>query len=118
MSKVRVGRVAEQLKKELSVILQNELKDPRIGFTTVTGVDLTNDMSQASVFLSVLGSDQQKESTLQALLRASGFIRSELGRRVRLRHTPELQFKFDHSMDYGEHIEKLLKQLNEENSRS
>jgi ribosome-binding factor A len=111
MSKVRVGRVGEQIKKELSVILQSEFKDPRIGFITVTGVEVTNDLSQAKIYLSVLGSDEQREDTLKALARGQGFLRSELGKRVRLRHTPELIFKFDTSIEYGSHIEGLLKQL-------
>lgn len=114
MSNIRVGRVGEQIKKELSQILQTELKDPRIGFITVTGVDVTNDLSQARVYLSVLGSDEQKEETLKALAKGQGFIRSELGRRIRLRHTPELIFKFDTSIEYGSHIEKLLQQINQE----
>lgn len=83
MAKIRVGRVGEQIKKELSVIIQQELKDPRIGFITVTGVEMTNDLSQARIFLSVLGSDEQKEETLKALARGAGFIRSELGKRIR-----------------------------------
>lgn len=112
MSKIRVGRVGEQIKKELSQILQAELKDPRIGFVTVTGVEISNDLSQAKVYLSVLGSDEQKEETLHALSKGQGFIRSELGRRVRLRHTPELVFKFDTSIEYGSRIEELLQNLN------
>jgi len=116
MSRIRVGRVGEQIKKELSQILQTELKDPRIGFVTVTGVEVTNDLSQAKVYLSVLGSEEQKEETLKALAKGQGFIRSELGRRVRLRYTPELIFKFDTSIEYGSHIEKLLAQINREES--
>ena len=114
MSRIRVGRVGERIKKELSQILQSELKDPRIGFVTVTGVEVTNDLSQATVYLSVLGSDEQKEETLKALGRGQGFIRSEIGRRIRLRHTPELIFKFDTSIEYGSRIEKLLQQINQE----
>ncbi|ALS27594.1 30S ribosome-binding factor RbfA [Paenibacillus cisolokensis] len=112
MAKIRVGRVGEQIKKEMSQIIQNELKDPRIGFITVTGVDVTNDLSQARVYLSVLGSDEQKEETLKALGRASGFIRSELGKRIRLRLTPELLFKLDSSIEYGSRIEALLNEIN------
>jgi len=112
MAKVRVGRVGEQIKKELSQIIQTELKDPRIGFITVTGVEVTNDLSQAKVFLSVLGSEEQKEETLKAIARGTGFIRSELGKRMRLRHTPELVFKFDASIEYGSRIEALLEQIN------
>lgn len=113
MAKFRVGRVGEQIKKELSIILQTELKDPRIGFITVTGVDVSNDLSQARVYLSILGSEEEKEETLGALARATGFLRTELGRRIRLRYTPELLFKFDESIDYGSRIEKLIKDLNE-----
>lgn len=115
MAKVRVGRVGEQIKKELSLIIQTELKDPRIGFITVTGVEVTNDLSQASVYLSVLGSDEQKEATLKALDKGKGFIRSELGKRVKLRHTPQLLFKFDSSIEYGSRIEALLETINRGN---
>ncbi|RAP76218.1 30S ribosome-binding factor RbfA [Paenibacillus montanisoli] len=113
MAKVRVGRVGEQIKKELSQLIQTELKDPRIGFITVTGVDLTNDLSQARVYLSVLGSEEQKEETLKALARGTGFLRSELGKRIRFRHTPELLFKFDSSIEYGSKIEALLHTIND-----
>jgi ribosome-binding factor A len=116
MARIRVGRVGEQIKKELSVILQAELKDPRVGFITVTGVDVTNDLSQAKVFLSVLGTDQQKEDTLKAIAKATGFIRSELGKRIRLRKTPDLVFQFDSSIEYGSRIDRLLTQLNEGNA--
>ena len=118
VSNIRVGRVAEQIKKELGQMLQQELKDPRIGFVTVTGVDVTNDLSQAKVYLSVLGSEEEKENTLKAIAGASGYIRSEIGRRIRLRHTPELVFKFDESIDYGSRIERLLQQLNDGGMRS
>lgn len=111
MAKIRTGRVGEQIKKELSQLIQTELKDPRIGFITVTGVDVTNDLSQAKVYLSVLGDDEQKAASLKGLEKASGFLRSELGKRIRLRHVPELIFKFDESIAYGSHIEKLLTEI-------
>lgn len=116
MAKVRVGRVGEQIKKELSQILQSELKDPRVGFITVTGVDVTNDLSQAKVFLSVLGTEQQKEDSLKAIAKATGFIRSELSKRIRLRITPELQFQFDSSIEYGSRIDELLNKINNGNT--
>lgn len=115
MAKIRVGRVGEQIKKEISQIIQSELKDPRIGFITVTGVDVTNDFSQAKVYLSVMGSDEQKEETLKTLGRSTGFIRAELGKRIRMRKIPEILFKFDTSIDYGSKIEALLHQINEGN---
>ncbi|GKU78672.1 30S ribosome-binding factor RbfA [Paenibacillus sp. L3-i20] len=111
MAKIRVGRVSEQIKKELSQIIQMELKDPRIGFITLTGVETTSDLSQAKVYLSVLGSDEQKEEALKALARANGFLRSELGKRMKLRHTPELLFKFDNSIEYGSRIESIISDI-------
>lgn len=112
MAKNRVGRVSEQIKKELSQIIQMELKDPRIGFITVTGVETTSDLSQAKVYLSVLGSEEQKDESLKALARGTGFLRTELGKRMKLRHTPELLFKFDSSIEYGSKIEKMLGEIN------
>jgi ribosome-binding factor A len=114
MAKIRVGRVGEQIKKELSVLIQSELKDPRIGFVTITGVEVPNDLAQAKVYLSVLGDEEQKQNTLLALEKANGFLRSELGKRIRLRHTPVLIFKFDESIAYGSHIEKLLGEIEKE----
>lgn len=113
MARIRTGRVAEEIKKELSQILQLEFKDPRLGFLTITGVEVTNDFSQAKVYLSVLGSEEQREASLKALARGKGFLRSELGKKIRLRVVPELIFKFDHSIDYGSKIEALLADLND-----
>ena len=108
MAKNRPGRVGEEIKKVLSQLIQGELKDPRVGFVTVTGVDITGDLSQAKVYLSVFGSDEEKMASLKAIERANGFLRSELGKAIRFRHTPELIFKLDESIQYGSHIEKLL----------
>lgn len=114
MAKIRTGRVGEQIKKELSLLIQTELKDPRIGFITVTGVDVTNDLSQAKVYLSVLGDEEQKTSSLKALDKANGYLRSELGKRIRLCHIPELIFKIDESIAYGSRIEKLLSDIDKD----
>lgn len=114
MAKIRTGRVGEQIKKELTSILQTDFKDPRVGFLTITGVEVTNDLSQAKIYLSVFGGDEQKESTLKALASGTGFIRKELGKRIRLRIVPELIFKFDSSIEYGSRIDSLLIQLNEQ----
>ncbi|MEF2965167.1 30S ribosome-binding factor RbfA [Paenibacillus sp. M1] len=114
MAKNRTGRVAEQIKKELSLLIQSELKDPRIGFVTVTGVDVTNDLSQATVYLSVFGDEESKQNSLKGLDKANGFLRTEIGKRIRLRHTPELIFKIDQSIAYGSRIEKLLSDISEE----
>lgn len=114
MPKVRNSRIAEQIKKELGFLLQRELKDPRIGFVTVTGVEVTNDLSLAKVFISVMGSEEEKRNTLQTLEKAQGFLRSELGKRIEIRAIPELAFKLDTSIDYGDRIERILSALKEE----
>ncbi|WP_100404444.1 30S ribosome-binding factor RbfA [Bacillus solitudinis] len=114
MSNVRAHRVGEQMKKELSDIIMRELKDPRVTFVTVTGVDVTGDLQQAKVYISVLGSEEQKESTLLGLSKAKGFIRTEIGKRIRLRKTPEIMFEMDQSVEYGNRIETLLSDLNKE----
>ncbi len=113
MSK-RVNRVAEQMKKELGDIIIQKVKDPRIGFVTVTDVEVTGDLQNATVFISVLGSEEEKEATLKGLDKARGFIRTEIGRRIRLRKVPEIEFAFDESIEYGNRIQTLLTQVNEE----
>ncbi|WP_062050816.1 30S ribosome-binding factor RbfA [Bacillus sp. JCM 19034] len=112
MSNVRAHRVGEQIKKEISEIIMREVKDPRVKFVTVTGVDVTGDLQQAKVFITTLGNDEEKEATLQGLSKAKGFIRSEIGKRIRLRKTPELLFEFDESIEYGNRIETLLQDVN------
>lgn len=112
MSNIRANRVAEQIKKELGDILNNKIKDPRVGFVTVTDVEVTGDLQQSKIFISVLGDEKKKEDTLLGLAKASGFIRSEIGSRIRLRKTPEISFEFDNAYEYGSHIESLLRDLN------
>src|SRR5690625_4456431 len=104
MENVRVNRVAEQMKKEMSEIINQKIKDPRVGFVTVTDIEITNDLQQATVFISVLGDEGEKEATLAGLLKAKGFIRSEIGRRIRLRKVPEIDFQFDDAHEYGNRI--------------
>ena len=111
---MRANRVAEQMKKELGDIIGQKLKDPRIGFVTVTDVEVTGDLQQATIFISVLGSESEKEDTLKGLNKAKGFIRTEIGQRIRLRITPEINFEFDESVAYGNRIDSLLRQVNEE----
>lgn len=113
---MRVNRVAEQMKKELTDILSRKVKDPRIGFLTVTDVEVTGDLQQATVYITVLGGEEEREGTLKALAKAKGFIRSELGSRIRLRKTPELLFEFDESVEYGNKIDTLLRQLKDSDS--
>src|SRR5690554_5788483 len=99
MSNVRASRVGEQIKKELTDIIQREVKDPRVGFITVTAVEVTGDLQQSTAFITVYGDEEQRSKTLQALEKAKGFIRSEIGKRIQLRKTPELAFKFEESIE-------------------
>ena len=116
MARIRVSRVGEQIKKELSQIIQREIKDPRIGFVTITKVEMSGDLQIAKVFVSVLGSATEKQETLAALEKATGYMRSEIGRRIRLRYTPELIFVIDQSLEHSEHINKLLNDVQENHS--
>ncbi|WP_416826841.1 30S ribosome-binding factor RbfA [Ectobacillus polymachus] len=112
--KLRANRVGEQMKKEMSDIIGRKIKDPRIGFVTVTDVQVSGDLQLAKVYISVLGDEEQKQNTLKGLAKATGFIRSEIGQRIRLRKTPEITFEFDESISYGNRIEKLLIDLNKQ----
>ncbi|MEH7382568.1 30S ribosome-binding factor RbfA [Bacillus sp. JJ1533] len=114
---LRPNRVGEQMKKELSDIIGRKIKDPRIGFVTVTDVQVTGDLQQAKVFISVLGDEEQRQNTLKGLAKAKGFIRSEIGQRIRLRKTPEILFEFDESIDYGNRIESILHEINKESNQ-
>ncbi|KMY53655.1 MULTISPECIES: 30S ribosome-binding factor RbfA [Bacillaceae] len=109
---LRSNRVGEQMKKELTDILNRRVKDPRIGFITVTDVEVTGDLQQATVYITVLGNEEEREGTLKALTKAKGFIRSEVGQRIRLRKTPELLFEMDESIEYGNRIDTLLREIN------
>ncbi|GGG22127.1 ribosome-binding factor A [Lysinibacillus alkalisoli] len=111
---LRSNRVAEQMKKELGDLITRKIKDPRVGFVTVTDVEVTGDLQQATVYITSLGNEREREETLQALVKASGFIRSEIGKRIRLRRTPEIYFEFDSSVEYGNRINTLLRQINDE----
>lgn len=109
---MRAERVGEQMKKELMDIINNKLKDPRVGFLTITDVQPTNDLSLAKVYLTVLGNDKEREDTFKGLEKAKGFIKSEIGQRMRLRIVPDLQFEYDASIEYGNRIEQLIQDLN------
>ncbi len=108
MSHLRANRVAEEIKREVTKMMRDELKDPRIGFVTVTSVEVTPDIRYARIFVSVLGSAEDTKQTLLALNKAKGFVRTELGRRIRLRYTPEVEFRFDESIEHGARIMELL----------
>lgn len=102
------------MKKELGDIITRKLKDPRVGFVTVTDVEVTGDLSMATVYITVLGDEEKQENTLKGLEKAKGFIRSEIGKRIRLRIVPEITFAMDESIAYGNRIEALLSELKRE----
>lgn len=111
MPNYRIQRLAERIKEELSDILQRELKDPRLGFVSITDVELTRDLQVAKVYVSVLGSEEERETSLETLQRAKGFLRTEIGRRIQMRHVPDLLFKFDTSIEHGARVHELLLEL-------
>jgi ribosome-binding factor A len=107
----RLDRVNQLIKEEISMLLQRELKDPRLGFVTVTEVDTSKDLRQAKIFVSVLGGDEQWKASMTALTSARGFIRNWLRQHLDLRVTPELAFHADRSMEHAARIQALLKEL-------
>ncbi len=109
--RVRAERMALQIQRDVSDIIRSEVKDPRIGFLTVTGVDISNDLTHAKIFVSILGDPDQRRESLAVLERTKGFIRSEIGRRIRLRQTPEIVFKLDETAAYSERIGRVLNGL-------
>ncbi len=111
MGRLRVERVAEAIHAEVADILAREIKDPRLGFATITDVEVSPDLRYVKVFVSVMGDGEQIEQTMAALESAKGFVRSEIGRRIRLRHTPEIVFKHDTSIRRGARVFELLKEI-------
>ena len=103
--------MGDLLKREIAQIVQNQLKDPGLGFVTITGAKLSADLKQARIFYSVLGDEDSKKRTASALKRASGFIQNEVGRNLKLKYTPEVLFEFDGSVEYGAHIEELIERI-------
>jgi ribosome-binding factor A len=109
----RSQRVGHQLRKEISDIITNRVKDPRLGFLTVTEVDVSDDLKLARVYVSIF-KDDERAQTMEALAAAKNFIRSELGKRLRMKAIPSLEFKLDTSLEYGDRIDKLLKEVRQE----
>lgn len=109
MSSHRIARISEEIKRELSQMIQEELKDPRVkGLISVTHVDVTNDLRYAKVYVSVLSAQDEQQNSFQGLEKAGGFLRSELAKRLQLRYTPELLFKLDDSIAYGSRINEII----------
>jgi ribosome-binding factor A len=106
----RNDRLAEEVREEVARIVGTGLKDPRIGFVTVIRVELTADLRSARVYVGILGGPADRDKTLAGLQQAAGFIRRELGRRIRVRHTPELQFRYDEGLDATARVARLLEE--------
>jgi ribosome-binding factor A len=117
MTSPRIARLRELFKQETSTILQREMKDPRIGFVSVTDVELTPDLRHARIFVSIYGDDEAKAKTMEALTNAAGFFRTELAHRIRLRYAPQIAFRIDDSIEKGDRVNRLLRQVGESGRR-
>lgn len=112
MTYQRVDRISEEFKKIISRIIRDEVKDPRIAqMTSITQVQVSKDLRYAKVYVSVLGSEEQRKETMEGLNRASGYIRKQLGRQIKIRYTPELQFVLDKSIEYSVEISKKINEI-------
>jgi len=109
----RSEKVAEAIHEEISRLLIKGVKDPRVGFVTVTGVKVTDDLRVATVYFSVIGTDEDRKGAEAGLNSARGFVRREVGKILRMRYVPDIIFKYDESVVYGSHIESILKQIHE-----
>jgi len=107
----RAHRVGEQIQKEISALLVRGLKDPRIGFVTITAVEVTPDLHLARVYFTAMGDEAARKNSELGLKHSVPFLRRELGRRLRMRYVPDLLFVFDSSLEYGNRIESLLRDL-------
>jgi|TARA_B110000977_G_scaffold162724_1_gene208348 ribosome-binding factor A len=107
----RTQRVADQIQRELAALIQREVKDPRVGMATVSAVEVSRDLSHAKVFVTILNGDEDQQEiteSVKALNNASGFLRSQLGQRMKLRIVPTLRFHFDDSLSRGNYLSNLI----------
>lgn len=110
----RQVQIAEEIQQIVSYLLQREIKDPRVGFVTVTQVDVTQDIKYARIYVSVMGSPEEQKATMDALSSARGFVRRELASRMEIRQVPEVQFKLDRGLEYSDRINRLLNEIKSE----
>ncbi len=110
--RIRPEKVAHRMRREVAEILQRRIRDPRVSaMVSVTDVEVTQDLSFAKIYVSVMGKPEDAEASLQALAHAVGFVRHELGERMELREVPELRFIHDTSLERGARVEELLKRI-------
>lgn len=115
MSYPREKRLAEEIKKIVSNIIRDELRDPRVSpMTSIVEVDLTKDLRYVNIYVSILGDDEEKKETMEGLTRASGFIRREIGKGIKARYTPEVIFKLDNSIERGIHMYNIITKVSEQ----
>ena len=118
MASRRVERLSDLIKQEASTIIRGEMRDPRVGFITVTSVDLSQDLRHAKIFVSIMGSEDEQTKTMAVLDKAVGFVRSRLGSKIRVRHVPELLFRLDTSYEYAARINEVMKDIEPEIPRT
>lgn len=114
MSSIKVKRLEGIIRKNVTDIIQFSVKDPSVGFVTITDVRISNDHSYATVYCSFLGKEERAEAGLKALNRSKGYIRSELSQRLDIRRTPELRFEIDTAMENGRHIDEIIAKIHEQ----
>ncbi len=111
MSSIRLHKINELLRREISDVIHSEVKDPKVGFVTITNVDVTKDLKYAAVRISVLGEDKKKQSTIRCLNNAAGFVQHILSTRIRLRSMPKIIFKLDTTIDHSLRVQQLLEEI-------
>jgi ribosome-binding factor A len=114
----RSEKVGDLIQREISLMLVRTVKDPRIGFVTITRVEVSDDCRSAKVYFSVAGTLEERERSMEGLNSAKGYVRRELGRRISLRYTPEIMFQFDPSIEYAIHIGEVIEQLKQNREKN
>lgn len=108
MGNTRAEKIAQQIQRDLAELLRKEVKDPRVGMVTLTGVEVSRDHSHATVYYTALGNEKERESIAEGLKRASGFLHSQLFHRLKLRVVPQLHFEYDESVERGAYLSRLI----------
>ena len=111
MGQIRTQKISKQIERDVVDIIMNDIKDKKVGFITVTGAEVTSDLSFCKVYYSVLGGEERRDAATKALIRAKGFIRTELAKKLSIRKVPELIFEIDKSIEYGNKIDHMLADL-------